>query len=396
MAATEARRSPAARRLLALFLTLLTLAPSATLADEASGTWTGRVETRGSYYWERSTRVVAPTIGGRLDSPSGVAIQAYYLIDSITSASVAAGALVDVGFTELRHETSVSVGGERAIGEQYLQMTGSLRYSQEPDYRAYSGTLATRLSLHERNTVVGLNLTYLHDDVDQVFRTGSQIRPPMTTPGGSGAADFDEAFDGVTSSLYVEQVVNRRLVLTGGYDFGWLSGFLASPYRQVQVDGVLQRESHPELRRRHTLWGRAQLAVPEARGAVHFILRGYSDDWDVRALTTETRWYQQLGEHLLLRLRHRFYTQTASFFESGLAAPSYTGAPRYFTIDPKMQRFHDHELGFGFVTRLGFLAGSGLGWLENAELEFTMDYRFSTNRFGDAVFAALVARVPFE
>lgn len=387
MAATE-------RLLLGSLLALLLTAPSSTRADEASGRWTGRVETRGSYYWERSTRVVAPTIGARLDSPHDVTVQGYYLVDSITSASVAAGALIDVGFREIRHEGSVSVGGERDLGERQLAMTGGVRVSREPDYTSLSGSLSARLSLNERNTVVGLNLTYLHDEVRQVFRLGSQIRPPMGS-GMSGAAPFEESFDGVISSLYVEQVVNTRLVLTAGYDFGYLDGFLASPYRQVQVDGVLRAESHPDLRRRHTLWGRAQLAVPEARGALHFLLRAYADDWDIRALSTETRWYQDLGAHVLLRLRHRFYTQSASFFESGLAQPSYSGNPRHFTADPKMQRFHDHEAGFAFVTHLGFLAGSGLGFLENAEIELAVDYRWSTNRFGDAVFGALVARIPF-
>lgn len=373
---------------------LVLLLPSRTLADEASGRWTGRVESRASYYWERSTRVVAPTIGARLDSPHDVTVQGYYLVDSITSASVAAGALVDTGFREVRHEGSVSVGGERDVGEQHLMMTGSVRISREPDYTSVSGSLSTRLALNERNTTVGLNLTYLHDEVRQVFRVGSQIRPPMGG-GVSGAAPFAENFDGFTSSLTLEQVVNPRLVLTFGYDFGFLDGFLASPYRQVQVDGVLQPEAHPSLRRRHTLWGRAQLAVPEVKGALHFLLRTYADDWQIRALSTEARWYQELGPHLLLRMRHRYYTQTASFFESGLALPTYSGAPRYFTADPKMQRFHDHELGFAFVTRLGFLGTSGLSFLANAEIELAVDYRFSTNRFGNAVFGALVARVPF-
>jgi hypothetical protein len=32
-------------------------------ADEASGTWTGEVTVQGNYYWETSTRVVAPEVG---------------------------------------------------------------------------------------------------------------------------------------------------------------------------------------------------------------------------------------------------------------------------------------------------------------------------------------------
>lgn len=365
------------------------LAPAPTRADSASDTWTGRVELRGSYYWERSTRVVAPTIGARVDSPNGVSIQAFYLVDSITSASVAAGALVDVGFREIRNEVSGSIGGEFDVGEEHMTVTGGMRYSREPDYRSYTGNASFRLALDERTTTLGLSATYLHDEVRQVFRTGSQIRPPA-------AGSFDRDFDGVVLALTAERVINARLVLTAGYDLGLLRGYLASPYRQVQIDGILQPENHPDSRNRHTLWLRGQLAVPEARGALHALVRGYTDSWDVRAVTVETRWYQEVGDNLLLRLRHRYYAQTASSFDSGLATPMYSGGPRYFTADPKMQRFHDHEVGGAIVTRLGFLDDSAFDWLDDGEIEFAFDYRFSTNRFGNAIFAAMVLRMPFD
>lgn len=363
--------------------------PTTSRADEASGTWTGRVEVRGSYYWERSTRVVAPTIGGRLDAPNGMSVQAYYLVDSITSASVAAGALVDVGFREIRNEVGATVSGEIDVGEQHLAMTGGTRFSREPDYRSYTGNAAFRLAVDQRNTVIGLNLSYLHDEVRQVFRTGSQIRPPA-------AGTFDEDFDGVVLALYAEHLVNDRLQLAGGYDLVLLRGYLASPYRQVQIGGILEPESHPDTRNRHTLWTRAQVAVPEAHGALHAMVRGYADSWDIRAITVETRWYQSIGEHLLVRLRHRYYAQTASFFDSGHALPTYTDSPRYFTADPKMERFYDNEVGAAIITRLGFFGDSSLDWIAGAEIEFAFDYRFSTNRFGDAIFAAMVLRMPFD
>jgi len=375
------------RAILAIVFPFLT--SSDAHADRASDTWTGRVELRGSYYWERSTRVVAPTIGGRIDAPNGVTIQASYLVDSITSASVAAGALVDTGFREVRNEVTGSVGGEIDFGENHLAITGGARFSHEPDYRSYSGNASVRLALDDRTTTIGLNATYLHDEVRQVFRTGSQIPPPA-------AGMFDQDFDGVVLSLYAEHVVNSKLVVTGGYDLGILQGFLASPYRQVQIDGVLRPETHPDSRNRHTLWVRTQLAVPEAHGAAHVLLRGYADSWDIRAASVETRWYQALGESLLVRLRYRYYAQTASSFESGRATPMYSGAPRYFTADPKMQRFHDNEVGGAVITRLSFLDDSIFDWLDEAEIEFAFDYRFSTNRFGNAIFAAMVLRAPFD
>src|SRR5579862_1045924 len=40
---------------------VLLMAAGPVMADEASGTWTGTVEARGNYFWERSTRVIVPT-----------------------------------------------------------------------------------------------------------------------------------------------------------------------------------------------------------------------------------------------------------------------------------------------------------------------------------------------
>src|SRR5690606_10000067 len=90
--------------LFALLACALVFATSFAFADEVSGGVTGAVMARNNYYLERSTRVVAPEVGARLDFPSGATVEAVYLVDAITSASLAAGALEDVAFTEVRHD----------------------------------------------------------------------------------------------------------------------------------------------------------------------------------------------------------------------------------------------------------------------------------------------------
>src|SRR5690606_28360550 len=57
---------------LCLVLSLCLFAPPAAVdADAASGTYTGSVSLRGNYYWERSTRVIAPAIAMGVESPRG-------------------------------------------------------------------------------------------------------------------------------------------------------------------------------------------------------------------------------------------------------------------------------------------------------------------------------------
>ncbi|MFT5353063.1 MAG: hypothetical protein ACI9KE_000260, partial [Polyangiales bacterium] len=88
------RRTAGLAALLAL-AGVLAFVPGAQ-ADRASGTWTGDLQLRGNYYWERSTRVVAPSLSAGIVSPDGVRVGGEYLVDSITSASQAAGVLEDV------------------------------------------------------------------------------------------------------------------------------------------------------------------------------------------------------------------------------------------------------------------------------------------------------------
>jgi hypothetical protein len=54
---------------------------------------------RGAYYREASTRVIQPIVEVERESPSGIDVGAHFLVDAITSASIAAGTSVDYVFT---------------------------------------------------------------------------------------------------------------------------------------------------------------------------------------------------------------------------------------------------------------------------------------------------------
>src|SRR5262245_18136952 len=75
--------------LVACGVALVLFAAPRVQADDATGTWTGSLEGRGNYYWERSTRVVVPAAKIKLAAPNGLRVGADYLVDVITSASIA-------------------------------------------------------------------------------------------------------------------------------------------------------------------------------------------------------------------------------------------------------------------------------------------------------------------
>lgn len=384
MAVTDAR-------VLAVVIALC-VGPELAAADEASGRASGSVSVRGNYWWERSTRVVAPEVAVELETATGTRLQATYLLDAITSASVAAGALTDQRFTEVRHDTQLGASHELHLaGDRHYRPGALVRVSREPDYTSFALTNTNELALDERNTILRLNLAYAHDEVRQVFRAGSQIRP---APGG-GSRPFDQDFDAYTISGSVERVVRPDAVVVAGLDVTYVRGYLASPYRQVSINGVLVNEIHPDVRLRATLWGRLQWAIPRTGTALHLIGRVYGDSWDIAAVSPEIRVYQAIADAFVVRLRYRYYIQSAAFFDAN-GTGMYEGDPRHATADPKMSAFHVHEGGIQTVMRFSFLEGTALQALSQTELDLVFDWVRRTNRFGDGVLAQVGLRIPFR
>lgn len=366
-------------------LPLLGLATSAH-ADEVSGRWSGAVEMRGNYYYERSTRVIAPTIAGELVAPNGTQVRASYMADAITSASLATGAVTDVAFTELRNEVNLGVGKSLRLGDNELRLDAYARVSKEPDYLSTGGGLLGSLALAQRTTALNLGLTYTHDDVSKVLRG--------LNPDGSNRRDIGKVgeLDGVVLNLSIDQVLTPVLSLQLGYDLGYLQGFLQNAYRQVPVQGVLRAEQHPDARWRHTFYGRLAYYVEPSRSALHLAMRSYVDSWGIVGWNPELRVYQELGNWVQLRLRYRYYVQSAaSFYEP---AADYASDATYVTADPKMSRFHNHIGGLQVLWSLGFLHASWLRWLKPASIDANFDHIWNTNRFGNGVVAQLGLRLP--
>ncbi|MCZ7684237.1 MAG: DUF3570 domain-containing protein [Sandaracinaceae bacterium] len=379
------RRAPAT--LAALAATLLAL--PAARADEASGTWTGSVELRGNYYWETSTRVVAPEVRARIESPEGVRIDADHLVDAITSASIAAGVQEDIRFTEVRNQGVLGVSRELDLGEAQLRLGSAGRLSHEPDYLATAITAYSALSLARRTTVLSLALTYVHDEVGAVVRGGeARVDDTGRDLSDRGRQGQLEAF---TAVLTWNQVLSPIATLVTSYQLVHDWGYLQNPYRRARVGGGLQQELHPGARTRHTLSGRLAWFIPQTSTAIHLGYRAYVDDWDVAAINPEVRLYQMIGRSIVLRLRYRYHNQLESFFYS----PEYAGDESYFSADQKMTAFDSHMVGAQLRVGLDFLTHTPLSFLDRAWLDVSFNYWFQTSGFGNGVLAQAGLRAPF-
>lgn len=375
-----------------LILVLVVLASASVRADDVSGTWTGEVEVRGNYYWERSTRVVAPEASARVDAPTGTSIHAEYLIDSITSASLATGALTDKRFTELRHDARGGIDQKFELddtGATALTVGAQGGVSTEPDYQSAGGGLSAALSFDHDATVLHLGADYLHDEVGKILRGADR------SMGGRDLSNRGTVgtLDALHLSASVDQLLSPTLTFSTGYELSYLTGFQENPYRGVMVMGTLRSENHPDERYRHTLHGRLAWYIKPTHTALHAIYRAYLDNWDIAALTPEVRVYQEFGPSLQLRLRYRYYTQTrADFYKAG---PDYISTDNYVTADPKMSQFHSQLLGAEFVVHLNMFENSPLDFLAAGHLALNFEYLWNTNRYGDGVIAQSSVTVPF-
>ncbi|RLB38486.1 MAG: hypothetical protein DRH30_11390 [Deltaproteobacteria bacterium] len=378
------------RLLLAASIVLLGVHPQRANADAVTGTWTGDAQVRGNYYWDRSTRVLAPEFIAQLEAPQGTRMRVDYLVDSITSASIAAGALEDVRFTEVRHDVDLKAGHEFVERENPVDLFGGFRFSREPDYFSFATLFQPTIWLADRATMFRGRISYRHDEIGQTFRGGSQQRPDNM--GGTSADAFRETLDAISLAAGWEQVLSRTLVLEVGYDFTYQWGFLANPYRSV-LGGQIP-ENHPGQRYRHLLFSRLAWYIPRSRTSLQVLYRSYVDNWKVSAVNPEFRIYQEMSPFFQTRLRYRYYTQTSSFFYKS-NPNDYSLDDQYVTADPKLSEFHVNELGIQFLVLGAFLEGKAHRSIAGAQFDISFNYRWNTNSFGNQVVAQTGLRIPF-
>lgn len=347
-------------------------------ADEVTGTWTGQLEGRLNYYYERSTRVVIPTGGVAVTAPNGVRVNASYLVDVISTASIAANPMGDAVFTELRHGVGAGVGKTFAVGDNDLDLNLHGIYSTESDYKSLLGGINGSYAWNDKNSIASLNLTYVSDSILDLSQP-----------------DWRGHLKGLTSGLGFSQILSPTLVLAFGYQYVWLDGYLGNHYRKVPYTAshTPVSEAPPSTRLRHNLEAQLAWFLPATNTTLQLFGRVYADSWDISAITPELRVYQGLGRDWNVRLRFRYYQQSRADF----APPSprnaylvdYTGPT---TNDPKLLDFHSEQLGLRISYSLRVLEATALDFASRAVLDLSFDRQWCSSTFGNNVIATAGAR----
>jgi hypothetical protein len=334
----------------------------------------GRTET---YADSDHTTVIRPAIGVTSPLPANLELGVGYSVDIITTASIDVVTQATAAeFSDRRHEIGARLTRLDPAGG--LEVGGSFTHSNEADYTSNAVGFKASRDFFQRNTTVSGKAGLVKDGV---FRVDS---PP-----------FEESLTGWGYALGISQILSRHLVLRGGYEGAYLSGFQQSPYRVVRfgdftfqfVGGVpvfngvtaVREEIHPETRLRHTFTSGAAWYVGR-ESALQPSYQFYFDDWGVRSHELELRWLAQLAERVRLQSGYRLYLQGGADFyrEQYVEDPSQY---EFYTVDKRLGRLHGHRVGVGIeygmsIPRRRAALGSRVGfnanvdWVWNRYLEF--------------------------
>ncbi len=131
----------------------------------------------------------------------------------------------------------------------------------------------------------------------------------------------------------ITQIVNKDALVSGDISFTRSTGYLANPYKAVNVlfvDPALQEfnppnvftgelkallEKRPNERNQFNVGGRYVQFINPIDAALHFDYHFSSDDWGIQGHTFEADWAQPVGNGWTVTPRIRYYSQnTANFY----------------------------------------------------------------------------------
>ncbi|MDC4203837.1 MAG: DUF3570 domain-containing protein [Candidatus Manganitrophus sp.] len=253
--------------------------------------------------------------------------------DAVTGATTVSGG-TGGGYDETRHEIVAGFAQQfrsTLIGLGYF-------YGDENDFHSDAYSVALTQFLFETNLAVTALYGKTFDEIDK-------LDPPND--------DFPKDKDTDTFTIAATQILTPRLLISGGYSLSKVEGFQSLPLRKVNAIqgsiqgipiGTIYEEKHPDERTRQTFFLGLKQYFLSGR-AIYLNLSYYMDDWGVHAIAAEPRIQQYLSESVILRLRYRFYSQTAADFYQPTYSASEVTEESLKTADVRLRDYDTHTVG---------------------------------------------------
>lgn len=245
---------------------------------------------------------------------------ASWKVDGVTSASRRAG-------EETRY--SGGLGLNHTAGT--ANFSANFGVSRENNYNSNYLSASAAQDFNKRNTTVALSIAKAWDDIYSTKMGESRI--------------FPRSKDSSTIGLSLTQALTPWTIAAIGHEYTIVEGYQAHAENVVLLsNGSYSDEKHPETRYRNASVLRLNQYLPW-NGAVHADYRYYRDSWGVGSNTMGLKYYQYLYDDLVLRLRYRYYSQSAAYFYSQNPSSS----DEYPTIDGKLRKFDSEMYGVKLI-----------------------------------------------
>jgi hypothetical protein len=338
-----------------------------------------------AYHDTDHVNVATPTVAVGLSDPlAGWSVDARYLVDAVSAASVDIVTSASARWSEIRHVGSLDV--KYKPGD--LGMEASAGVSREPDYLALSAGGTLTLDLGDKNFTPMLGYSYGHD-------TAGRSGTPFSIFGRTLIKHGARA--GVTV------IVDRATTLDLVGDAIFESGDQAKPYRYIPLfaPGMAARipagaspddvndarmslrpaEELPLTRERYAL--SARLAHRFSGSTLRLEQRLYDDSWGLLASSTDVRQIWDLGASVFVWPHFRAHLQKGVDFrrrayEVSVGPGGGLGVPKLRAGDRELGPLHSYTAGAGLRLGLGEMMGARWSVTGQADVVWT--------RYSDALY----------
>ena len=307
--------------------------------------------------------VFTPSIGFAITNLNGASLQAHYLVDVVSAASVDIVSTASPRWEEVRHAGSLSA--EYKPGEYGIALGGSV--SSEPDYLSYGGFVKLSKDFDEKNKTVFLGGALSRDTLGRCGGLDGECTPFSV---------FSRRILKSSLTLGASFVIDPASVASLAMDVVFEDGDQSKPYRYVpmfsaDVAPTVPRgapvewvnnnrlpeqplEQLPLLRRRYALT--ARYARRMGPSTLRLMQRGYYDTWGLAASSTDARFILDLGKRISAGVHGRFHLQReVSFWRRAYVSGPGWDLPLYRTGDRELGPLWTATGGVG----ISFYLGSG-------------------------------------
>jgi hypothetical protein len=220
--------------------------------------------------------------------------------------------------------------------------------SRESDYVSTGWSVNSLTDFNQKNTTLLAGVAGTDDDIRVFYQSARASK------------QTNDVIVGVT------QLLDPRTSVSFNLTWGRQTGYLSDPYKLVQknteiIPGVFLpltfAENRPAERDKWIAMAVLNRAFPEQHGAIDFSYRFYHDTYDTNSHTLDLGWFQNFGEHFVVRPGVRFYAQSAADFYyyklDGTSVMPVAGPPRpggpFYSSDYRLSEMRTVTYGLKVV-----------------------------------------------